>query len=283
MKSCEEFVAAESDYFVYSPSITAQEMFFYPLYTGHFLYQQGYQLHRDTYDSYLLMFIQSGNLTLEFEGRVQRAEAGHFVLLDCYQPHAYSCDNSCEILWCHFDGAAARMYYRTIAAHLGNIFSLPDSYPVYTKLNSIYRMFAEGKVIREPLVSKYLNDILTAFLLHSPDKVKSNNYANMAEEIISYINEHFTEDISVEQLATKAGLSQYHFIRTFKKETGLTPHEYLINTRISTAKYLLKNSRLPVKDICFNTGFSCESVFCSTFKKRLGISPAQYRLSKDSS
>lgn len=77
----------------------------------------------------------------------------------------------------------------------------------------------------------------------------------MAEEIIAYINEHFAEKFSVEELAAKAGLSQYHFIRVFKKETGFTPHEYLNNTRMMTARYLLKNSRLPVKDICFNTGF----------------------------
>ena len=78
-------------------------------------------------------------------------------------------------------------------------------------------------------------------------------------------------------LAEQAGLSQYHFIRTFKKETGFTPHEYLVNTRLATARYLLKNTRLPVKDICFNTGFSCESVFCSAFKQHQGMTPAQYR------
>ena len=48
----------------------------------------------------------------------------------------------------------------------------------------------------------------------------------MAEEIIAYINEHFAEKFSVEELAAQAGLSQYHFIRVFKKETGFTPHEY---------------------------------------------------------
>ena len=53
------------------------------------------------------------------------------------------------------------------------------------------------------------------------------------EEIIAYINEHFAEKFSVEELAAKAGLSQYHFIRVFKKETGFTPHEYLNNTPVS--------------------------------------------------
>ena len=51
-----------------------------------------------------------------------------------------------------------------------------------------------------------------------------------------------TEDISVPVLADRVGLSLYHFIRSFKKETGFTPHDYIIHTRINTAKYLLKNT-----------------------------------------
>ncbi len=277
MKSCEEFVSVESDYYVYSPSQTAQNMFFYILYSGYFIYQSGYHLHRDSYDSFLLMYIQSGSLTLEFEGRTEQIEAGSFVLIDCYEPHSYYSAAGWESIWCHFDGPTARAHYATIKSHLGNIFSLSNPYPIISKLETIYHTFSDGNIIREPLMSKYINDILTAFLLYAPEKNNSSNYINMTQEIISYVNEHFTEDISVDTLAGRAGLSLYHFIRTFKKETGFTPHEYIVNTRINTAKYLLKNSKLPVKDICFNTGFSCESVFCSAFKKHQGITPMEYR------
>ena len=177
----------------------------------------------------------------------------------------------------------ARAYYSSIVSQLGNVFALPDAYPALGKLTAILNTFCSGDSVREPLLSKYLTDILTEFLLYTPANVHSRNYMNMAEEIITYINEHFTEDISVEELAKKAGLSQYHFIRTFKKETGFTPHEYIVNTRIFTAKYLLKNSRLSVKDVCFATGFSCESVFCGAFKKNQGTTPVQYRTLEDTS
>ena len=83
-----------------------------------------------------------------------------------------------------------------------------------------------------------------------------------------------------ELLAEQVGLSPFHFIRTFKKETGFTPHEYLVRTRIDMAKYLLKNTGMPVKDICFATGFSSESVFCSAFKKSVGMSPKAYKRSQ---
>lgn len=60
MKSYEELVDGKSEYFVSLPSLNAREMFFYPLYTGHFYYKKGYLLHRDSYDSFLLMYVKQG-------------------------------------------------------------------------------------------------------------------------------------------------------------------------------------------------------------------------------
>ena len=277
MKSCEEFISPESDYFVYMPSKSAQEMFFYPLQCGHFIYEAGYSLRRESYDSFLLMYIVQGELDLKLNHQNFPITAGSFVLLDCYQLHAYSCSSHCECYWCHFDGVTVRHWYDNIVSRLGNVFSVPDFHPALNKLTAIYHIFASGSQIREPLMSKYLSDLLTIFLLYTPLESDGPDYTSMAEKVIAYINENYMKPISIETLAKLADLSQYHFIRTFKKETGFTPHEYIIHTRISAAKYLLKNSQMPIKDICFNTGFSCESVFCSSFKRQVGMTPVQYR------
>ena len=277
MKSQEKFISVDSEYFVYSPSKTALDVFLYPLQCGHFVYDPGYFLQRDSYDSFLLMYIQKGELDLEIKERKYHVRSNSFILLDCYESHAYSTSAGWECMWCHFDGITARGYYDIVTSHLGNIFTMPDPYPVLSKLTSLYNVFHTGAVVREPLLSKYLNDIMMAFMLHLPNKNSTHNNSGVAEEVITYINEHFAEDISVSDLAAKVGLSHYYFIRTFKRETGFTPHEYILNTRIATAQYLLKNTKLPVKDICFQTGFSCESIFCSTFKHRLGMTPSQYR------
>lgn len=277
MKSHEELVSPISDYFIYSPSKQALDMFLYPMQCGSFSYLPGYSLTRDSFDSFLLMYVQKGELSLTFEGNTRLVTAGSFILLDCYKLHSYSTTKGWECLWCHFDGITTRAYYNSVVSRLGNVFSMPDTTPVLTKLTAILKIFSSGSPVREPLLSKYLTDILTEFLLYTPTSIHTRSYTNITEEIITYINEHFRENISLEDLASHAGLSQYHFIRIFKKETGFTPHEYIINTRIATAKYLLKNSRLSVKDICFTTGFSCESVFCSAFKRHQGMTPAQYR------
>lgn len=277
LKSCEKFVSPSSDYYNYTPSIDAKRAFFYPICTGHFIYEAGYEQHRTSFDSFLLMYIQSGALNVSFGEQTQTVSENHFVLIDCYQPHGYTTSTGWECMWVHFDGPVARLYYDMIVNHLGNIFSLNDPLPILNKIAMIYRTFSTSETIREALLCKQLADILTSFLLYTPEQPAANNNTISMEEIVSYINEHFSEDLSIETMAEKAMLSPYHFIRIFKKETGFTPHEYLINTRISNAKYMLKNTKMSIKDICFHTGFSCESVFCTSFKRNVGMPPAAYR------
>lgn len=277
MKSCEKFISSESDYYVYLPSAAAQNAFFYPICTGHFFYEPGYILRRNTFDSFLIMYIHSGQLTLEYSNTKQIVTAGNFVLLDCYKPHAYYTDIGWESFWCHFDGPTARAHYDLIVSHLGHVFSFPDPYPIFNKLLTLFQTFHNGSAIKEPQLSKQITDMLTMLLLYTPSKPDITARTNVIEDIVSYIHEHYTENLSIQELADRAMLSQYHFIRIFKKETGFTPHEYIRNIRLSTAKYMLKTTLLPVKDICFRTGFSNESVFCTAFKKVLGITPSEYR------
>lgn len=275
MKSCEPNLSEESEYYVYSPSLLAKDIFFYVICTGHFLYEPGYSLYRDSYDSYLLLYIEEGSLILSVGNHTKKATAGNFVLLNCYEPHAYHTETGCRCLWCHLDGSLASGYYHAVTAKLGFVFSIKNALPLVCKMKAIYDMYSPGNVVKEPLVSKYLTDLFTSFLLSLPQKQISE--PQVSESTIAYIKEHFREEINTGLLAERLGLSVFHFIRTFKHETGFTPHEYLIRTRIDTAKYLLKNTFLPVKDICFETGFSSESVFCSSFKKQVGLSPNAYR------
>ena len=87
MKSCEPFVNRSSDYYVHSPSVTARRMFFYPICVGHFVYDPGYRLERDKYDSFLVELIQKGEFTLETKGQKYTAREGIVVLVDCFSPH----------------------------------------------------------------------------------------------------------------------------------------------------------------------------------------------------
>ncbi len=277
MKTFERKVSRVSDYFIYSPSKTAQEIFLYPMQCGIFTYEPGYALSRRSFDSFLLMYIQRGTMLLDYGGRRQEVPERSFVLLDCYEPHGYSTLEGYECLWLHFDGLQARKYYHIIQSRLGWVFTMGDVFSVIRKMNAILRIFSEHQTVREPLMNKYITDILTEFMLLSPGGQGARNDARLIERAVNHINENFYQDISVDQLAALSGLSRYYFIRVFRQETGYTPHEYLVNRRMATARYLLKYSALSSKEICFQSGFSNESVFCSAFKKQHGMTPRQYR------
>ena len=101
--------------------------------------------------------------------------------------------------------------------------------------------------------------------------------ANFIEDMVAYINEHLAGPLTLEELASQASLSPFYFSRLFKKETGFTPHGYVITARVNNAKFLLKSSNATIKEICFGTGFTSESSFCTTVKKITGSTPSEYR------
>jgi AraC family transcriptional regulator len=104
-------------------------------------------------------------------------------------------------------------------------------------------------------------------------KPKSGNIQNA----MRFIHENYYQECSVEEVASSAHISIYHFIRVFKKETGLTPHEYLLRVRLDAAKELLGSSEHQMKEIGYLCGFSDAGSFSRVFRKRTGIPPLSYR------
>ena len=152
--------------------------------------------------------------------------------------------------------------------------------PIYTALQDICNVFRQGRAVSEPDMSRRITAMLDSLLTSASRTVQTGSLPSCSDTIadcIAYISDHFQEQISLDDMARKAGFSPYHFTRIFARTTGLTPHQYLISTRIRAAAFLLKSTDLPVREIAFATGFSSESGFCTTFKKWEGMTPSRYR------
>ncbi len=100
---------------------------------------------------------------------------------------------------------------------------------------------------------------------------------NHLEAARCFIDEHFSQPLSLEELAEQAHLSRYHFIRQFRRAFYVTPHQYLTRKRLDQAKYLLATSTLSITDICFEVGFESVGSFSTLFHKSVGWSPSVYR------
>lgn len=104
------------------------------------------------------------------------------------------------------------------------------------------------------------------------------NYKRQINKVIDYITTHLGSQLSVEELAEIAGLSQYHFHRVFKTEVGETIAKFIVRKRMEKAgRELQRNNDTPISDIAYNVGYGSASVFCRNFKQHFGITASEYR------
>lgn len=267
----------KSAVYFYTASETAKQTFFYPLCVGHYFCTKDYLVQRNNYDSFLLIYIKKGEGFLKVENRETTFRKEDVVLVDCYKPHVYGTTKDSEILWFHFAGSTSREYVNMIFRNSGPICSVRNLITFEKDLNRILLMISSGSVVNDALCSYYIVKILTDLVLSSSKTLKSDNTRSVTADVISYINDHICEQLTLQTLADKAGLSPFYFTRLFKKETGYTPHEYIILSRINIAKFFLKSTAYSIKEICFSSGFSSESSFCTTFRKICGMTPSEYR------
>lgn len=95
-------------------------------------------------------------------------------------------------------------------------------------------------------------------------------------EAALWIEANSAEPLDLERMARQAGLSPFHFLRMFGRVLGVTPHQYLVRTRLRRAARLLKEGGLPVTDVALEVGFADLSNFVRTFRRAAGVSPARF-------
>jgi AraC-like DNA-binding protein len=108
-----------------------------------------------------------------------------------------------------------------------------------------------------------------------PDPGKDSSVVTQVRE---YLEAHYSEDISLAELATLTSRSPFHIARTFTKAIGLPPHAYLESIRISRARELLR-AGMGVADTALAIGYPDQSHFTHRFRRHTGFTPGQYRSS----
>ena len=136
-------------------------------------------------------------------------------------------------------------------------------------------------------VSSYLNLILTKIIriwlkqgLNPYDAAKIDNFSNKQFSVLEYIDQHSSENISVEDLADKCGMCYSNFAKQFKAQFGRTCKEYIEFIRICKADSLLLYTDKTLDYISQETGFTDSSHFIRTYKKIKGVTPKQRRMAK---
>jgi len=278
MYTIEKGVLKNSDIYFHTPSNIARSLFFFIICAGEFFCDGNYRVERETYNSFLIMYIRKGNGFVSAENRTYQANAGDVVILDCHRPHLYYTKTGWETLWVHFDGNISKELFELIYNRVGNVLPAGNSILIPHCISVILESFRKNRPLPEAVVSCHIHRMLTEMLLLASNGAEPQTGSiNPVLDAITHIHANFHRRITLNELAESVKISPYHFSRLFKKETGYSPYEYVLKTRIDHAKVLLKKTELSVKEIAFKVGFNSESNFINTFSSRLGLTPNEFR------
>lgn len=274
MKSVDIGVLSKSVCFTFTPSELAKKIYFYHTWCGHYYCTKNYYMKRDSFPPLLVVYVREGMFHFEYRNMVFDAEKGDVVLLDCSEPHYYRAYDGLEFLYMHFDGSNSHEICQHILSQNGPLIRHENNVMIGNLLYNMVRFYQEDGV--ETMFQSSMRIYHVFEYLLAPDRHQYEK-SNPVENAIRYIRANMAEDISLEGLANEVNLSTYYFAHCFKEQTGFSPMEFVINTRINQAKNLLVLTTKSVAEIAYEVGYSSASSLNNIFTKKEGMPPGQYR------
>lgn len=263
-----------------TPSSLARSAYLYVQECGYFKTNDTYFTERENLNSFLLVYTLSGEGLLTYGGRKFPLTSGACFFIDCMEYSYYATKKSCQwdFLWAHFHGVGAPGYYEEFIRGGTPVIQIAGSFPLADTLRELISIHQEKNIFTEVRSSGLISAILAELVVSSlSDSAASFSLPGYLKDILKYLDQHFTSQITLDFLSGNYGISKYHLEREFKKYTGAAVHEYIISARLSYAKELLQYSDIPVSEIAFQSGFNHVSHFIRLFKDREGMTPLQYR------
>lgn len=135
-----------------------------------------------------------------------------------------------------------------------------------------------GQLLVDSLKTTLAVHLLRNYCVTSPKRSRYAGGLSPAQLALvkDYINAHLNEVLQLADMAAIAQISQFHFSRLFKQNLGMTPHQYVLQSRIDRAKHLLRHSDLSIADIAAQSGFCDQSHLTRCFRRLLGMTPKQF-------
>ena len=264
--------------FGHIPSDTARDMYYYVQGMGHFCCGPSFHLQRWQYDSFLIKYTLRGQGFLRYRDREYTVHPGQVIFINCFEMQEYGswkCD-CWENKWVHFNGSNSQKYFDRVIKNCGPVITLPSNNRAEELLDQLNRLTALPIPQMEALSSPVLLQLLTEVAQAAKNSGGPEGCLPYIENAVSFMNAHYAEPISLEEIASHCQVSQYHFSRQFKRQMGFSPYDYLLKLRLIRAKALL-NTQDSITDIARKSGFSDSNSFIRLFKKYEGMTPGQFR------
>lgn len=164
------------------------------------------------------------------------------------------------------------------------LMTIPQSYRGYIEelLKKLEHEYHNRDAYSELLIKGYLNELMIFILRYQNYRdltvtVPMNESDERMQQAARYILGHYKENITLEDMAQFTHMSASYFSKRFKEATGFGFKEYLLNIRIKKASELLLETKVPITEVAYASGFNDSNYFGDVFRKIKGISPLQYR------
>jgi AraC-like DNA-binding protein len=240
--------------------------------------------------SYNLQIIQRclGHASMEFGGHRFGGVPlpGDMVLSPSHQACSYIMDASTHVVILPLDAGLVRRVadelVPTFADDFGDLHTriLSSSAVCRSALSTWHSAKpGAGKTFDGHAATIELIELLLRFSV-SPGVLRRQRHhiaPTALHRVMHYVEACLAEDVSLGKLADVAGLSQYHFLRSFRAEIGETPHQYVIRQRVSRATDLLRRTSAPLTTIAASCGFSSHQHMCAVLGQVRGVPPRDIR------
>ncbi len=225
-----------------------------------------------------LLLVLAGEIEMTVDAHTQTLTAGQlgFAFPNC--AHSYMTRRNSRVLLLIFDAALAgdcasalltqRASYPFLAAQAVD----PDIHYLAPKLL---------RPMETRLMKGYLQVICARLLERMPVEAQvAGDASDWTHRALTYLNEHFTEPIALDDLARHLNISKYHLCRAFPEKIGCGLSAYLKSLRADHAAQLLASTDVSITQAGYDSGFESSSTFFRVFKQCYGLSPRAYRASK---
>ena len=236
-----------------------------------------------------LLYIASGKAHFHFANTEEDTvvSAGNMILYRPKEPQKYEYygEDQTEVYWVHFTGNNVTNILRSYGFTVGQKVFYCGLDPIYRQLfRAMINELQMCKNSYPEMLEMYLRQIFIRLQRYFFTAFSTNNI-HVVEEIdraTTYFNEHYNEQINIDEYARKNNVSTSGFIRNFKMCTGSTPMQYILSKRIYNAEILLRNPDYNVSEVARIVGYENPLYFSRAFKKIKGIAPSAYQKSVQS-